>query len=85
MKFREVGTVIFIIFVSLCTISGVITKYLCDDDCKTVKEIAESYECDNQVEQFLEDLAEDYFDLDDDSIDISFWNDDEPKGWVKDD
>ena len=41
MKFREAGTIIFIIFVSLCAISGVVSKYWLGDD-NVIEQAAEA-------------------------------------------
>ena len=48
------------------------------------QEVVEHYPPDNPLEnKIVEPFIEDQLGLEPDSIDISFWNDDEDKGWVK--
>lgn len=40
MKLRDAGTLVFIIFVSLCAIGGAVSKYWLDDE-NVIEELAE--------------------------------------------
>ena len=44
----------------------------------TTKEVIEHYPSDNPAEEFAEDIIEEKTGFD---VDLSFWDDDEEKGW----